>query len=255
LRSIATAGIIFLCSFGAALAGLWLRRRLPAHHLSGESKEVVKLVVGLIATMSALVLGLLIASAKNFYDTQNTELQVLSANLVELDRVLTRYGPEAVDVRAELHRSIAAALAQIWSKDESLLFRPARTRLPEKVGRVSDMVDALQPPTDAQRALLARASQLTSSAAQTRLLMLEQAENPIAWPFLTTLVCWGTFLFFGFGLLTQRNWTVVTALGVGALSFASAAFLILELSGPLYGVMQISPHPLQAALGQMREAH
>lgn len=249
------AGIIFLCSFGAAMGGLWLRSRLPEHHVTGESKEVVKLVIGLIATMSALVLGLLIASAKNFYDTQNTELQVLSANLVELDRVLTRYGPEAADARAELHRTIAATIAQVWPKDESPWSRPARTRLPYKGSQISDMVESLQPQTDARRALLARATQLTSSAAQTRLLMLEQAENPIAWPFLTILICWGAFLFFGFGLLAHRNWTVVAALGVGALSLASAAFLILELSGPLYGVMQISPHPLQAALGQMRDTH
>ena len=252
MRTIGIAGIVFLCMFGAALAGLWLRPRIPAHHLEDDLKDTVKLVVGLIATMSALVLGLLIASAKTFYDTQNTELQMMSVNLVELDRVLLTYGPEAADVRTALHHELAASIDRIWPKDAGMLFQPQPPRQSYRSSQVYDSIEALQPATDAQRRLQPRAAEIAASIAQTRLLMLEQAADPIAWPFLATLVCWGAFLFFGFGLLTRRNLTVVMALLVGALSLASAAFLILELSGPIYGLFRLSPEPLRDALAEMR---
>ena len=252
MRAIVIAVIVFVGTFGAAIGGLWLRPRIPAHHLQDESKDTVKLVVGLIATMSAIVLGLLIASAKTYYDTQNAELQMLSVNLVELDRVLARYGPEAADARTALHRDLAANINRLWPKDAGPLFRPRPPRQPYKFGPVYDDVENLQPKTAAQQRLQARAAELTGNAAQARLLMLEQAANPIAWPFLTTLVCWGAFLFFGFGLLTRRNATVVAALLVGALSLASAAFLILELSGPIYGMFRLSPEPLLADPAEMQ---
>src|SRR5271163_2511215 len=94
--------IIMACVFGGALTGMVLRLILPEHHLSTDSKDVVRLGIGLIATMSALVLALLVASAKSSYDAQKTEVTQISANIVLLDLALAHYGPETKDIRAQL---------------------------------------------------------------------------------------------------------------------------------------------------------
>jgi len=99
MNSTAIRLFVFVCIFGAALLGLVLRAVLPERHLSADSKDTVRLGMGMIATMAALVLGLLVASAKNFYDTQSSELTQLSANVILLDRVLAHYGPETKEVR------------------------------------------------------------------------------------------------------------------------------------------------------------
>src|SRR5271154_1023119 len=102
--------IVFACTFGGALVGMTLRALLPEHHLNAETKEVIKLGTGLIATLSALVLGLLIASAKSSFDAQRTGFQQLSANIVLLDRLLARYGPETKDVRGSLRDLVASTI-------------------------------------------------------------------------------------------------------------------------------------------------
>src|SRR5690349_19533847 len=89
------------------LPRLWLRDRLPEHHLDGESRDAVKLVMGLVATMAALVLGLLISVTQTAYRTQSDELATLAANIVALDRVLLHYGPEAAPLRAMLRQGVA----------------------------------------------------------------------------------------------------------------------------------------------------
>ena len=110
--------IIFACVFGGALLGMLLRNFLPEHHLNADSKDVVKLGMALIATMSALLLGLLIASAKGSYDAQSGEVIQISANILQLDRVLARYGPETKEARDVLRRT-ALSLDRNWSEGTS----------------------------------------------------------------------------------------------------------------------------------------
>ena len=86
MSAMAVGGIVFACVFGGALLGMVLRRALPAHHLSTDSKDVVKLGMGLVGTMAALALGLLLASAKSAYDAQADELRQMSATVLLLDR-------------------------------------------------------------------------------------------------------------------------------------------------------------------------
>ena len=110
MSDIAISMILFACVFAGALLGIYLRTALPEHHLSTESKDVVKLGMGLIATMAALVLSLLIASTKGSYDTQRSELRQLSANIMLLDRVLAHYGPETKDSRDLLRHAVVRVL-------------------------------------------------------------------------------------------------------------------------------------------------
>src|SRR5262245_9259636 len=94
VSSIAVSGIVFACTFGAALLGMVLREALPDAHLSPDSKDVVKVAMGLIATMAALVLGLLTGSAKATFDAGDSELKQGAADIIVLDRTLAHYGSE-----------------------------------------------------------------------------------------------------------------------------------------------------------------
>src|SRR5215472_9038402 len=117
MSSFAIAAVVFACSFGAALIGMVLHIKLPDHHLDPDSRDVVKLVMGLIATISALVLSLLIASASSSYDRQSNELKALSANILLLDRTLKFYGPGAKEARDGLREAIVQTHRRIWSPE------------------------------------------------------------------------------------------------------------------------------------------
>src|SRR5260370_25741510 len=107
--------VVFAVVFGSAMLAMSLRAVLPAHHLSSESKDVVKLGIAVIATMSALVLSLMLASAKGTYDTRNREFTQMSANIILLDRLLAHYGQETKGVRDLLNRTVVGAIDRIAS--------------------------------------------------------------------------------------------------------------------------------------------
>ena len=102
--------VVFACTFGAALAGMRLRRILPQHHFSDESKDTVKLGIGLIATMTALILGLVTASAKSSFDDVTAAVKHAAVDVLALDRTLARYGPETAEVRAALKHILHSGL-------------------------------------------------------------------------------------------------------------------------------------------------
>jgi hypothetical protein len=244
----AVGGIVFACVFGGALLGMLLRAVLPEHHLSPDSKEIVKLGMGLIATMAALVLGLLIASAKSAYDTQSSDLTQVSTNVILLDRVMAHYGPETKDARELLRRAVLRALDEIWPEQRS---RPAQLEPSAGSEHLLDNILELVPQNDAQRALQAQALRISTDIGQTRWLMVQQRGNPIPMPFLVLLVFWVTVLFVSFGLFAPPNATVITTLFICALSVSEAILLILELGQPLDGLIQISSGPLRNALAHL----
>lgn len=147
--------IVFICVFGAAWLAMRLRAALPEHHRGTDTKDTVKLAMGLVATMSALVLGLLVASAKGSYDTQRTAVIQMAGKAVFLDRVLAHYGPEAAEARATLRQAMEGAMAQIWPDNS----RQA-AQLAPNVARSEAPLDAIQklaPQNDPQHALKAQA--------------------------------------------------------------------------------------------------
>jgi hypothetical protein len=251
MGSMAIAGIVFACTFGGALGGMILRAVLPEHHVSQESKDVVKLGAGLIATLSALVLGLLIASAKSSFDAQRTGFQQLSANLVLLDRALARYGPETKDTREALRRLVASTIERLWPEDASKASGLDASPITVTGGMLIDQIQKLSPKIEAQRWAQSQALQITTDLARTRWLLIEQSESAIPTPFLVVVVFWLTVLFTSFGLFSPLNPTVVATLLVCALSVAGAMFLIVDLDEPFGGVIQISSTPLRNALAQL----
>lgn len=245
------AGIVFGVIFLGALLGLVLRVRLPDHHVQDSSKDVVRLVMGLIATMAALVLGLLIASAKSSYDTQSGQLVQLSADVIQLDRILSHYGPESLPARARFRDTVERAIDHIWPHDDG---RPANLRLGEDKNEPADfyaLISNLQPQANAQRFAQTQALAIAAQLSRTRVLMYEQAGSSIPWPFLLVLVSWLVILFIGFGVFAPANATVLATLFVGALSVAGAMFLILELDRPYEGMMHLPSALLRNALTQI----
>jgi Protein of unknown function (DUF4239) len=251
VSSIVIASVVLGGSFGAALVGMVLHVKLPDRHLDPDSRDVVKLVMGLIATMSALVLSLLIASASTSYDRQSNELKTLSANIILLDRTLESYGPGAKDVRDRLRDVVRQTHDRIWSPDgvrpEALNSMETRNAAKANI----EQLHSLSPTTDLQRMMQSRAIQQSDGITQARLLMFEQLGGSIPVPFLTVLVFWICMLFLGFGLFSSPNPTITVALLVGALSVACAIFLILEMNDPYRGLMRISDEPLRNAMVQI----
>ncbi|MGA2411950.1 MAG: hypothetical protein ABSG46_16390 [Candidatus Binataceae bacterium] len=205
--------------------------------------------MGLTATMSALVLALLIASAKNSYDTQRNELTQMSANVVLLDRLLAHYGPETKEIRELLRVSLVRMTGQIWPASSS---NNAKAPPMASGGEmVYDEIQALSPRNDAERSLQEQAERLSIDIAQTRWLLFEQGDRSIPMPFLALLVFWVTIIFLSFGLFAPLNATVVATLFLCALSVSGAIFLILELDQPFGGLIKISGAPLRSAIAHL----
>ena len=231
--------------FGSAMVGVWLHERLPSHHLGNDSFEVVKLGAGMIATITALVLGLLVSSAKSTFDTISDGIKQGSARIILLDRALAQYGPDSQPVRTQLKRSIVAALeTSSLPKPNSPPGAPP-VLVTNLMETVQVMLRELRPELDAQRQALAQAQQLAEDIAQTRWLLMEEEQNELPPPLLVILILWLAVLFFSFGLFAPRNGTVITVLFVCALSMAAAIFLILEMNHPMDGFVKVSDAPLR----------
>ena len=236
------------CIFGGALLGLFLQRLLPEHHLRDASKDTVKLAAGTIATLSALVLGLLVGSAKGSFDATNTAITQSGAKIIVLDRVLSNYGPETKDVREQLRRAVAAGIEMFWPEEKKEGSGLAGFERANAMEVLQAKLRELTPATDAQRQLLSQAQQITGDMLQARWLLIEQAQSSLPVPFLVVLLFWLTMLHLSFGLFAPRNWTVITVLLISALSVSGAIFIILEMNHPLRGMIKVSSAPMRKAL-------
>jgi hypothetical protein len=237
----AISWIVFAGVFAGAVLGMVLRGTLPERHQSADSKDVLKLLVGLIGTMSALVIGLLIATAASSYSTRRSEFTLMSANIVLLDRGLAHYGPETKEARDLLRRAVARELQDTSSLDPSAAGADV----------LYDKIQELVPRDDVQRSIKGQVLAITVTLGQTRWLLYEQSGSSIPIPFLVVLVFWLSLIFASFGLFAPPNMTLVIALLLGALSVSGAVFLILELDRPFGGLIQISNAPLRIALAHL----
>jgi hypothetical protein len=241
--------LAFACVFGGALLGMFIRTVVPEHHLGPDSKDIVRLGMGLIATMAALLLGLLVSTTKGSYDTQKAELTDMSAKIIVLDRLLAHYGSETREARDLLRRVVVRALNQTWPEQSSRSAQPEPTTA--RAEAVYDSIQALAPQNDAQRSLQAQALGVITGLDQLRWLMFEQSSSSISMPFLVVVVFWLTIIFVSFGLYGPPNATVIVTLLLCALSVSGALFLILELDQPFDGMIQIPSAPLRNALAHL----
>ena len=230
------------------MLGFVLRRLLPAQHLQDESKATIKLGAGMIATVSALVLGLLVASAKDTFDTTEEEITQRAAKIIFLDSLLADYGPETRETREQLRRTVAASIEMIWPNEKT--GSSGLTAYERMRGMHLTQMALLKvtPTTDAQRQLYATAQQILTDLRQSRWVLIQRAQHVVPLPFLVVLLFWLTVLHISFGLFAPRNGTVITVLFISALSVSGAIFIVLDMTHPLQGVIKVSSAPMRKAL-------
>lgn len=250
MSSIAISLIALASVFGGALLGMFLRKILPDHHVIADSRGLVMLGTGLVGTMAAIVLGMMVSSAKGSYDTQKNHLAIMSAKIILLDRVLAHYGPETAETRELLRGVVQQTIDRVWPQNHSQHseLAPAMSASNEAL---YDKILGLSPTSETQRALRDRAAALAIDLGETRWLMSEEATNTVAPAFLVLLIFWFAIIFVSFGLYTPPNSTVISALFVCALSFSGAILLVLEMYRPYEGLIQISSAPLRDVLAHL----
>jgi len=245
----AVALTLFVILVAVTLMGGRLRRLLPAEQLSTETKDAVKLALGLVATMTAILLGLLISSAKSAFDTARSEVIQMAAKVALLDRVLVLYGPETADARRALRDATDEGVRRTWPAE-----RGGTVRLDpnQQMGdAVYGAISRLAPQNEAERALKTQAANLMVQLAELRSLLQAQAVSSVSKPLLIALVLWLVVIFFGFSLLAPANATSTLALIAGAFSVVCAVFIILELDYPFAGIVRIPSDPMTNALSHL----
>jgi hypothetical protein len=242
---------VLALTFGGTLFGMWLGGKLPEHHLSASSRDTIKVGMGLTATMTALVLGLVTASSKSQFDELDSALRQQATNVLSLDRSLARYGPETSGVRDSIRRAVAARVESEWP-EEGLIPGAAAARVATgSLEKLEDAIAALPVDTAEHRRFQAEAMDRAGDLLRTRWVVLESGSRAVPSVFLGILACWLTLIFASFGLLAPRNPTTVGVLLLSSLSVSAAMFLILELAQPLDGVIKVSSGPLRFALSQL----
>ena len=248
MSSVALAIAVAFVTFGCGLLGLALQKRLPEAHLSGGSKDMILAVIGLLTLLLALVLGTLVGNTYASFAMQKSELETMASRAMLVDQALAEYGPDAQPVRTLMKQALDQSYNLFWRGADA---DPGQLR-PEvalkRWGPIASALDALAPKTPAQQDALAGAKASFAQMEQTRLLMSLQLSSPVAWSLVTSVILWSMFLFCGFGILSGTNPTTIIAMAFGAISVASAMFLILDLTQPYSGLFRVPASSLQQAV-------
>lgn len=245
--------IIFGCVVGAVLIGRALSRLLPKDHLGADTKETVKLSMGLLATMAALLLGLLVASAKGSYDNARSQVIQMAAKVVFLDRVLTGYGPETAEARGLLRNAIEQIARRAMQPPKANTH--VDPGLNTQVGNALYLaIQQLTPHDEMQRNLKAQATTLALDLGQIRTLLVAESISSISKPLLIVVAFWLVVIFVSFSLIAPHNSTATFALMVSAVAATTAIFLVLELDRPFSGLLRIPNEPLLNVLSQLEKS-
>ena len=244
-------GLITLaCTFGSACLGTTIRAALPNSHTSKESQDVVRLGMGLVATMTALLLGLVTASAKGSFDAQDAAIRTSAVDILTMDRHLARYGPETRPIRDLLKRAVAARLEMTWpTHGTGSGFNDSQNA--GVAEDIENQILALAPVSEAQRWSKSEALRLCDEVTKARWRVLQSNGGSVPLTFLVVVILWLTATFASFGLYAPRNATVLSVLFIASISVAAAVFLILELDGPFAGVIKVSSGPLKYAVAHL----
>jgi hypothetical protein len=239
--------VVLACTFGSMLLAVYVAGFLPPDHLTGTSKETIHAIMGVMALLTAVVLGLLIYSAKTAFDTKDTEFRHASAKIVLLDRVLAHYGPEAAEARKLLREAVEKKLGEF---DSSVRHEPGEPMF-VTVEKIQDTIRAFAPTSEAQRWLKDRALDVTGDIAEARWFLLDDLDSAMPVPFLMILVFWLALIFFCYGLFSPVNFTVLAIMFLCAISLSISIYLVLEMDNSLDGPIAISAEPLSRALAKL----
>ena len=248
VTSILIAAAVAVVTFASGLLGLYLQKRLPKTHLSGGSKDMILAVIGLLTLLLALVLGTLVGNTYAFFAMQKSELETMASRALLVDQALTEFGSEAKPARNLMKEALTQSYDLFWRGADA---DPAQLKVEVALKRwasIASAVGALDAKTPAQTDALGAAKANLALMEQTRLLMSLQLSSPVAWSLVTSVIFWSMFLFCGFGILSGTNPTTIVALAFGAISVASAMFLILDLTQPYSGLFRVPPSAIQQTL-------
>ena len=259
-----SALIVLLLLCASAAAGFWVRPLIPEAHRSAESAALIRLIVGMLVTFAAIVLGLLTTSVKDAFDAADHHRGQYAAQLTELDGCLRNYGPDAGPIRRQLRDYTAGVIASTWPSEPlpAGVDRPDTAGMPivgesQALGRILDSVDLdirrLQPADAFHTRLAADCAAYFGEAVKRRWVLIEEAHGSISQPFLRVLVFWLMVVFASFGLFAPRNGMVLVAVTLCAVCLTSAIFVILDMDLPYGGLFSISSQPMRDALAHMLE--
>ncbi|WP_260735676.1 bestrophin-like domain [Tunturiibacter lichenicola] len=249
MNSLAVSFVVFSLVFSGALVGIVLRRALPQEHLGEDAKDTMRLAIGLVAAMTGLVLGMLVSSAKTYYDGQRSKVAEMSTEVILLDNALAIFGHDSEPLRVEIRQSVGDAVDRIWPKEKSRL---SELRPKSNDDVLNAQMQLLIPKNDEQVYAKTQVALLMQSLRKSYWLMFlesEQATIPI--PLLAVVTLWLVTIFISFGIFAPKNATVMATLVICALSVSGAIFVILEMYSPFSGVLRISSTAVRDAMDQL----
>jgi len=241
-------GIVLVLVFVSALLGRLIRQRLPESHLDNQTEAVIKLAMGVVGTLTALVLGLLIATANGSFTASSQEITSIAANVIRLDHLLRRYGAEADGIRDLLRRYMAKNLQDLFPESSATQPTVDNSGTMSLFEEFQNRLSTLEPHNANQRWLQSQAQQLSTAVVSSRWLLVERHAVGIPIPLLVLVVFWLCVLFMSFGVFAPSNMTVTVALFVCALAVAGAVQMTLDLSTPFGGTVRLSGQPMRYAL-------
>jgi hypothetical protein len=247
----ATGGIVFACTLAGMLIGMWLRNRLPPHHLDNDTRSSVKEVNGLIATMTALILGLVTASAQESFSKVAAAVEHTAADIVALDRLLDRFGPETGQMRGMLRRALDQRIEVIWPAEPGATVAQVGANPSQDLERIGTMIASLEAQTGNQQWLKSQALALTESLLEAPWSIFVGQGPAIPNAFLAIITFWLVVAFASYALFAPRNGTMTGILVVSAFSVACVIFLILELGDPFEGRIAVSGDSMRFALAHL----
>ena len=251
MTSLTVALLAFACLCASIALGFILQNLLPNHHLGADSKDTVKLASGMIATLTAMVLGLLVSSAKASYDNLNAGVVEGGAKMIQLDRALAHLGPETQPIRRQIREAVEFTLSTVLTKGSASTEATQEYEKRSSIDSIQQRMRSLKSGTEAERQIYGEAYQLALDLARNRWKLIEQHQSTLPTPFFVILLCWLALLFTTFALFAPRNGTAITVLLICAFSMSSALFLIHDLNQVPNGLIRLSPAPLKKALELM----
>jgi hypothetical protein len=248
MSALAISIVVAIFAFAAGILGLYLQKWLPERHTTDRSRDMISSMVALISLVLALVLGTLVSSSFSAFSTQESELETLSTNAIELDMALAQYGPDGRAARDILRNILAQTHELFWGKGGANDMGFGVSVALPGIRAMNDSLNGLDPKTPMQKALFSSAVSYDKAIEATRLKMSLQLASTVAQPLLLIIGFWSVLLFLGYGLLSRVNVMTVAVLGFGALSVAGAIFLIVELHRPYSGLVHVPPAALVEAI-------
>jgi hypothetical protein len=242
------SAMVLVLILSSAALGSYVRARLADHHFEEASLAAMRIAVGLVATLSALVLSLLISSGKSSLDLVNTALQHNAVTMIRLDRTLSQYGPSADGLRVQIKDDYARWISFLFSNKTGTNAEAESQGILQSTYDIPGRIFALQPVGPLQEKLRDHAMELWDDIFSGRWLALEHRMGLIPTPLIAVLVGWLAVIFGIFGFSAPRNWSMCVVFLLCALSTTTAVFIVLDLDTPFQGMVNVSKAPMMDAL-------